>query len=91
MTTRSLIAQPRISMSVSTLPALANDPLPTRALRLVPGVALATLVGVASLALAAIETRAFGHPVIEGLVVAILLGMAIRTCWVPPRAIDAGV
>ncbi|HMI56606.1 MAG TPA: putative sulfate exporter family transporter [Gemmatimonadaceae bacterium] len=78
-------------MSASTLPVLAPDPLTTRVLRLLPGVALAALVGVVSLLLASIETRAFGHPVIEGLVVAILLGMAVRTLWVPPRMIDAGV
>lgn len=78
-------------MSASTLPVLVPDPLPTRALRLLPGVALAALVGVISLLLASVETRAFGHPIIEGLVVAILLGMAIRTFWVPPLRIDAGV
>ncbi|HEV7705168.1 MAG TPA: putative sulfate exporter family transporter [Gemmatimonadaceae bacterium] len=78
-------------MSASTLPALVSEPRHTRALRLLPGVALAALVGVAAYFLAAIETRAFGHPVIEGLVVAILLGMAVRTMWVPSDSIDAGV
>jgi uncharacterized integral membrane protein (TIGR00698 family) len=56
-----------------------------------PGVALATAVAVASAAIAAVETRLIGHPVIEGLVVAILLGMVIRTLWTPPASTDAGV
>lgn len=45
----------------------------------------------ASVGLAAIEARVFGHPVIEALVVAILLGMAVRTAWTPPALFDAGV
>jgi uncharacterized integral membrane protein (TIGR00698 family) len=78
-------------MSASTRPAIAIDPLPRRTLRLLPGVALAALVGLVAAAVASIETRAFGHPIIEGLVVAILLGMAVRSFWVPPASIDAGV
>lgn len=60
-------------------------------IRLLPGVALAVLVGGVAVALAAGEERLFGHPIIEGLVVAILLGMAIRTAWTPPETIDVGV
>ena len=52
---------------------------------------LAAIVGLASVAIARIEERLFGHAVIEGLVVAILLGMVIRTLWTPPEAVDAGV
>ncbi len=59
--------------------------------RLAPGVALAVGVGVVSWAMALAEERAFGHPIIEGLVVAILLGMVIRTLWTPPARLDAGV
>ena len=46
-----------------------------------PGVALS--VGVAALAMLvqALETMLIGQPVIEGLVVAILLGILIRTVW----------
>ena len=60
-------------------------------LRLVPGILLATLVGLAALGIARLETRAFGQPVVEGLVVAILLGMLVRAAWEPPAATDAGV
>jgi len=59
--------------------------------RLLPGLALAGAVSIASLAVADIETRLFGHPVIEGLVVAILLGMVVRTAWTPPSRTAGGV
>lgn len=58
---------------------------------LLPGVLLATVVSIASLGIAALEERAFGHPIIEGLVVAILLGMVVRTLWVPPAFMEPGV
>jgi uncharacterized integral membrane protein (TIGR00698 family) len=76
--------------------ALANRAAPSRRLtggltRLLPGIALSSLVGVIALGMAAIEEHAFGHPIIEGLVVAILLGMIVRTAWTPPARLEAGV
>lgn len=59
--------------------------------RLLPGLALAGAVSIASLAVADIETRLFGHPVIEGLVVAILFGMVVRTAWTPPSRTAATI
>lgn len=59
--------------------------------RIAPGVGLAALVGLLSVFIALLEERLFGHAVIEGLVVAILLGMVIRTLWTPPETVDAGV
>ena len=58
---------------------------------LAPGILLSVLVALASLAVAAGEARVLGHPVIEGLVVAILLGMVIRTAWTPPARVLPGV
>ena len=58
---------------------------------LLPGLGLAGAVSVASLAIAAVETRLFGHPIIEGLVVAILIGMVVRTAWTPPPNAAPGV
>jgi uncharacterized integral membrane protein (TIGR00698 family) len=69
------------------VPGLSRFSLP----RLLPGLALAIAVSVASLAIADVETRLFGHPVIEGLVVAILIGMVVRTVWTPPARATAGV
>jgi uncharacterized integral membrane protein (TIGR00698 family) len=59
--------------------------------KLIPGVALATLVGVLSVAIATAETRAFGHPIVEGLVVAILLGILIRALWTPRPHLEPGI
>jgi len=44
-----------------------------------------------SLGVQAIETRHFGHPYVEAIVVAILLGMAIRAVWQPGQRWHAGI
>lgn len=69
---------------------MTNDLLP-RLPRLLPGLVLAGAVSIASLVTAGLETRLFGHPVIEGLVVAILIGMVVRTAWAPPASAAPGV
>lgn len=56
-----------------------------------PGVALCAAVATLSVAGAALETRVFGHAIIEGLVLAILVGMMVRTAWTPPTATAPGV
>ncbi|HEX2033705.1 MAG TPA: putative sulfate exporter family transporter [Chloroflexota bacterium] len=43
-----------------------------------PGMTLAAVLAVLALAVAELETRAFGQPLIEGLVVALLLGVLVR-------------
>ncbi|MGH7663277.1 MAG: YeiH family protein [Gemmatimonadaceae bacterium] len=58
---------------------------------LLPGISLAVGIGVISVAVAALEARVFGHAIVEGLVVAILLGMLLRTLWSPPARIEAGI
>jgi uncharacterized integral membrane protein (TIGR00698 family) len=57
----------------------------------VPGVLVAAIVAVASIAIAGIETRSLGHPVIEALVVALLLGMIVRAVWRPSRTFEPGI
>lgn len=42
-------------------------------------------------AVARLEQQAFGHPVVEALVVAILLGMAVRTAWTPLASMEPGI
>lgn len=59
--------------------------------RLVPGVVAAVVVALASVAIANVETRLLGHPVIEALVVALLLGMAVRAAWAPPATFEPGI
>ena len=57
-----------------------------RLAELLPGIGLCLAVTGISLALQAGEEHAFGHPYVEALVIAILLGMALRTLWEPsPR------
>jgi uncharacterized integral membrane protein (TIGR00698 family) len=65
--------------------------LPTRFRALLPGFVLTALVSIASLGVARVEECAFGHAIIEGLVVAILVGMVVRTLWTPPATMHGGV
>lgn len=58
---------------------------------IVPGVVCCAVVATGSWLLAQGETVAFGHPVVEALVVAIIAGMVIRTLWTPPDKLTAGV
>jgi uncharacterized integral membrane protein (TIGR00698 family) len=51
----------------------------------------AAVVGIVAVGIANVETRAFGHPIVEGLVVAILLGMLVRTTWTLPARLNDGV
>lgn len=62
-----------------------------RLLNCVPGVALCLLITGLSLGIQAIETRSFGHPYVEAIVVAILLGMTVRAFWQPGKRWQAGL
>ena len=59
--------------------------------RLAPGIIVAVLVGIASFIVAEGETRLLGHPVIEALVVALVLGMLIRFVWRPSATYEPGI
>ena len=50
---------------------------------LLPGIGLCALVTAAATLLQVVETRAVGEPYLEALVLAILIGVAIRTAWTP--------
>ncbi|MGY4161953.1 putative integral membrane protein (TIGR00698 family) [Bradyrhizobium sp. USDA 4461] len=58
---------------------------------LIPGILLCGVVTVVSLGIQAAEERLFDHPYIEALVVAILLGMAVRTAWEPSERWRSGI
>jgi uncharacterized integral membrane protein (TIGR00698 family) len=58
---------------------------------LVPGVVLCVIVATISSVLEILERRLFAHPYVEALVVAILLGMAVRSFWRPPGRWRAGI
>ena len=51
--------------------------------RIVPGVLLCILVTAIATVLQVVETRVLGQPYLEALVLAIILGVVIRTTWVP--------
>jgi len=51
--------------------------------RLLPGTALCVLLTCVAVILQSVETRLAGEPYLEALVLAILLGVALRTIWEP--------
>ncbi len=58
---------------------------------LVPGVMLCVAVTVVAMAIQHAEERLFAHPYIEALVIAILIGMAMRAAWTPSPRLQAGI
>lgn len=58
---------------------------------LLPGLALAAALTLAAWALQALEVRLLGHAVVEALVMALLLGMLVRTFWTPPARYEPGI
>src|SRR6202022_4566645 len=52
---------------------------------LIPGVALCALISLVALGAQSLEEHAFAHPYVEALVIAILMGAAVRTVWNPPE------
>jgi uncharacterized integral membrane protein (TIGR00698 family) len=59
--------------------------------RLIPGALLCALVTLVAVAIQAGEEAAFGHPYVEAIVIAILLGTAIRTVWQPGGYFQSGI
>lgn len=58
---------------------------------LIPGLLLSLLVAGAAVGLGRLEAAAFGRAWIEPLVLAILLGVAVRTVWTPGPRWTAGI
>lgn len=56
-----------------------------------PGIALAALIAVIAWGLQQVELRLIGHAIIEGLVIAILLGMLYRNTRGVPKTVMPGV
>ncbi|WEK57613.1 MAG: putative sulfate exporter family transporter [Candidatus Brevundimonas phytovorans] len=59
--------------------------------RLLPGVLLSASVGAVAFALQILESAVFGHPWIEGLVIAILMGAGLRLFWTPSNVWAPGI
>lgn len=62
-----------------------------RVFSLLPGVVLCGLITLVAIGVQHVEERFFDHPYVEALVVAILLGMAIRTAWQPSARWRSGI
>ena len=63
----------------------------TGAARVLPGIALALAVTAAAFGIALVERRALGAALLEPLVVAILLGMLLRSTWTIPARFVPGI
>ncbi len=64
---------------------------PRRFVALLPGLVAVVVVSAVSALLGFLETRAIGRPVVEPLVLAIIVGMAVRSAVRLPHSTDAGV
>ena len=62
-----------------------------RLYRFLPGVLLCVGVTVFAMALQMVEQRLVGQPYIEALVLAILVGVAVRTVWCPGSLWSPGI
>ncbi|MEE7438365.1 YeiH family protein [Methylobacterium oryzae] len=56
-----------------------------------PGIGLCAVITAVAMAAQAVEERVAGHPYIEALVLAILIGIAVRTAWTPPAQFRTGI
>ena len=64
---------------------------PSGVLSLIPGLIACGAVALAAVAVQALELRLFGRSWIDAIVLAILIGAAIRSVWTPPAAFRPGV
>src|SRR5271166_3918280 len=71
--------------------ANAVQAFPMRLTRLLPGLLLCVLVTAVANVLQVIEVRLVGEPYLEALVLAIILGVAMRTVWTPGPRWNAGI
>ncbi|RXZ34013.1 YeiH family putative sulfate export transporter [Oxalobacteraceae bacterium CAVE-383] len=72
--------------------ATAPDAQPAPAINgVLPGIALCLAVTAAGMGLEHVETLLFGRAWLESLVLAILLGSAVRSFWRPSRRFTAGI
>ena len=74
-----------------TAAPVTGDPTVTRRRALVPGVVLCIALALLSSVLQYAEERLVGHAIIEGLVIAILLGMLVRAIRPPDASYEPGI
>lgn len=61
------------------------------ALSLIPGLIACAVVTAAALAVQALQLRLFGRGWIDAIVLAILIGAAVRSAWTPPALVRPGI
>lgn len=71
--------------------SIPGHPLLDYLQRLLPGILLCTAITFAAMLLEAAETYLVGHTYLEALVLAILIGIAIRAAWPPGPRFDPGI
>jgi uncharacterized integral membrane protein (TIGR00698 family) len=59
--------------------------------RLFPGLLLCVAITLVAILLQAAEVRTVGQPYLEALVLALLIGVAVRSAWKPPARFDPGI
>jgi len=75
-------------------PAQSAPMIPARrpgVLALIPGLIACVAVALAAVVVQALELRLFGRGWVDAIVLAILIGAAIRSVWTPPAALKPGV
>jgi uncharacterized integral membrane protein (TIGR00698 family) len=82
-------ASGKTAASISWRNYLASAPADMAAV--VPGLILCIAITAIAMVMQNWEEEAFGHPYIEALVIAILLGIAIRSFWQPGEIWGAGI
>lgn len=94
-----MMEDPRNAAAAGTKGAAISGPswrvflvsAPARLVGVAPGIVLCAAIAVAAMLLQGFEERAFGHPYIEALVIAILLGIAVRSLWQPGKMWGQGI
>ena len=81
-------------MESCAAPAQSAPMIPVRrsgVLSLIPGLIACVAVALAAVAVQALEVRLFGRGWIDAIVLAILIGAAIRSVWTPPATVRPGI
>lgn len=81
------MADNKVSSAAGARPATPAS----RIAALIPGILLCIGVAGISASLEGVERHMFAHPYVEALVMAILLGMAVRSFWKPSERWQAGI
>jgi len=80
-----------MSRDAASKPSVAGSSTATGVTAILPGLVVCLVITVVAMAAQAMEEHLFSHPYVEALVVAILLGIAVRTIWTPGARFRTGI